>query len=172
MGLPGPPGPRGKAGPMGIIGAAGMEGSSGLEGHLGIAGGNGIPGLQGMDGGTFGNGRNIAAAIRSAKKRGPRRSRNTKSGRRGPVLQMKRLELLKKKKGDKGAGASEPTAKSVGGVRGKSTHACAGGRVHNKRIGNTGFFLGCNEIDEGAKIIIYGDKSKYVVGPNGLEKRR
>jgi len=173
VGLPGPPGPRGKAGPMGIIGAAGMEGSSGLEGHLGIAGGNGIPGLQGFDGGTFGNGRNIAAAIRSATRRGPRKK--SKSGKRGPVLQMKRLESLKtQKKGDqKSSGPKKGTAtpKSVGGERGKSSHACAGGRVHNKRIGNTGFFLGCNEIDEGAKIIIYGDKSKYVVGPHGLEKR-
>jgi len=180
VGLPGPPGPRGKAGPMGIIGAAGMEGSSGLEGHLGIAGGNGIPGLQGLDGGTFGNGRNIAAAAaavrsaaRSAARRGPRKQ--STSGKRGPVLQMKRLESLKKekkKKGDqKSSGTKKATAEAVKGGHGVSSHACAGGRVENKRIGNTGFFLGCNEIDEGAKIIIYGDKSKYVVGPNGLEKR-
>ena len=28
---------------------------------------------------------------------------------------------------------------------------------YTRMAGNTGFFLGCNNIEEGAKIIIYGD---------------
>jgi len=119
-----------------------------------------MPGHMGIDGGPFGNGRAIAAAMRtgtvgqsSSAKRGPRR------------ITLKSLAELKGEKGEKG-GAAAGTA----GPRGKSTHACAGGRVKNHRIGNTGFFLGCNNIEEGAKIIIYGDNTKYTVGPNGLEK--
>ena len=119
-----------------------------------------MPGHMGIDGGPFGNGRAIAAAMRtgtvgqsSSAKRGPRR------------ITLKAVAELKGEKGETG-GAAAGTA----GPRGKSTHACAGGRVKNHRIGNTGFFLGCNNIEEGAKIIIYGDNTKYTVGPNGLEK--
>ena len=118
-----------------------------------------MPGHMGIDGGPFGNGRAIAAAIRSgthpsnSAKRGPRR-----------ITTLKSLAQLKGGKGGKGGAAD------TAGPRGKSTHACAGGRVKNHRIGNTGFFLGCNNIEEGAKIIIYGDNTKYTVGPNGLEK--
>ena len=72
----------------------------------------------------------------------------------------------------RGGGGNTGGKDAGAGARGKSSHPCAGGRVKNHRIGNTGFFLGCNDIEEGAKIIIYGDHSKYTVGPHGLEKRR
>ena len=37
--------------------------------HTGIAGGNGIPGLKGFYGGPFGNGRNIAKAMKKVSRR-------------------------------------------------------------------------------------------------------
>ena len=44
---------------------------------------------------------------------------------------------------------------------------------YTRMAGNTGFFLGCNNIEEGAKIIIYGDTHKYTIGPgNKLLKRQ
>ena len=45
--------------------------------------------------------------------------------------------------------------------------------LYTRMAGNTGFFLGCNNIEEGAKIIIYGDTHKYTIGPgNKLLKRQ
>ena len=121
-----------------------------------------MPGHMGIDGGPFGNGLAIAAA--AAMRTGIEGMRN--SARRGPRrITLKSLAQLKGGKGEKKAVGTA----GVAGPRGKSTHACAGGRVKNHRIGNTGFFLGCNNIEEGAKIIIYGDHTKYTVGPNGLE---
>ena len=163
VGLPGPPGPQGKAGPMGIMGAAGVEGSSGLEGHVGLPGGTGVSGLRGWGGGPDGNGRALAKyleaqarKVRGARTgRGPRKSTAAHRGAgrgqgKGPAtskkgkgaagkkgaegVSLQTLASLKRGKAVQNAADATVNAQRKG-VRGKSTHACAGGRVANHRIG-------------------------------------
>ena len=148
---------------MGIMGAAGVEGSSGLEGHVGLPGGIGVSGLVGWDGGPDGNGRALAKyleaqarKVRGARTgRGPRKSKGAHTGAgkgqgKGSV-KSKRGKGTAGKKGAEGGSVQTLAALKKGkvvqnaadatvnaqrkGVRGKSTHACAGGRVANHRIG-------------------------------------